>query len=507
MNAVASTALFARRFLAGYARNPVNLLFLVLVPVALVMVAASSMAGAAGLLGGGGHGPAVQTVTAGWAAGFLAAIAMYFQVAAARGTDRRLVISGLPAARLVTARLAAGLALAVLASAAALAALAARSGITDPGRVTAGTLMFAVIYLAIGAAVGAAVASPVNGTTVILFIWITDVFFGPVLGAEGRAATRGLPTHFVSLWMTGLRSGHAGRPGDLGWALAWTLGAAAAAWAVLASAARTARRRRRLRPGTPPDQLIAALRAGARDWARNRVLWALLAVVPAIFILLATAVTPSKLIRMPVTEAGRSTGKIVNLASIHPATMAPIAVASLAALAGMFIMLDSRAGDQRLVLAGQRPGALLAARLALVAAAAAVATGVSLAVTAAVSDVRQWAVYAASNALIAVTYALIGVLIGPLFGRVAGVFIAFLIPFLDLGLAQSPMLHPVPAGWAHFLPGYGGSRVLIDAIMTPAFTQARPLLIALAWLAGLLAAAALLFRHTMRAAGPAGPRR
>jgi len=206
-----TTILFARRFLAGYARNPVNLLFLVLVPVALVMVAASSMAGAAGLLGGAGHGSAVQTVTAGWAAGFLAAIAMYFQVSAARGTDRRLVISGLPAARLVTARLAAGLALAVLASAAALAALAARGGgITNPGRVTAGTLMFAVIYLAIGAAVGAAVASPVNGTTVILFIWITDVFFGPVLGAEGRAATRGLPTHFVSLWMTGLRSGHAG---------------------------------------------------------------------------------------------------------------------------------------------------------------------------------------------------------------------------------------------------------------------------------------------------------
>ncbi len=502
-----TTILFARRFLAGYARNPVNLLFLVLVPVALVMVAASSMAGAAGLLGGAGHGSAVQTVTAGWAAGFLAAIAMYFQVSAARGTDRRLVISGLPAARLVTARLAAGLALAVLASAAALAALAARGGgITNPGRVTAGTLMFAVIYLAIGAAVGAAVASPVNGTTVILFIWITDVFFGPVLGAEGRAATRGLPTHFVSLWMTGLRSGHAGRPGDLGWALAWTLGAAAAAWAVLAAAARTARPRRRLRPGTPPDQLIAALRSGVRDWARNRVLWALLAVVPAIFTLLATAVTPSKLIRMPVTEAGRSVGKIVNLASIHPATMAPIAIASLAALAGMFIMLDSRAGDQRLVLSGLRPGALLAARLALIAAAAAVATGVSLAVTAAVSDVRQWAVYAASNVLIAVTYALIGVLIGPLFGRVAGVFIAFLIPFLDLGLAQSPMLHPVPARWAHFLPGYGGSRVLIDAIMTPAFTQARPLLIALAWLAGLLTATALLFRHTTRAAGPSAPR-
>jgi hypothetical protein len=40
---------------------------------------------------------------------------------------------------------------------------------------------------------------------------------------------------------------------------------------------------------------------------------------------------------------------------------------------------------------------------------------------------------------VAVTCALIGVIIGPLLGKVAGVFVAFLIPFLDLGIIQSPM--------------------------------------------------------------------
>jgi len=189
-----TTILFARRFLAGYARNPVNLLFLVLVPVALVMVAASSMAGAAGLLGGAGHGSAVQTVTAGWAAGFLAAIAMYFQVSGARGTDRRLVISGLPAARLVAARLLAGLTLAGVAAAAALAALAARNGgIDDAGRVLAGTLMFAVVYLGIGAMVGALMTNPVNGTVLILFVWMVDLALGtragrPQRGGDARPA-------------------------------------------------------------------------------------------------------------------------------------------------------------------------------------------------------------------------------------------------------------------------------------------------------------------------------
>jgi hypothetical protein len=130
-----------------------------------------------------------------------------------------VVLAGLSARRLVTARLVTGL-LAAGVSAAALLALAARTGIGEPGRVIAGTLMFAVIYLAIGGVVGVLVRNPVNGTVLILFIWIMDVFFGPGLSPD-RAATRWLPTHFVTLWMVDLPSRHGGRLGDLGWALVW----------------------------------------------------------------------------------------------------------------------------------------------------------------------------------------------------------------------------------------------------------------------------------------------
>ncbi len=51
------------RFFADYRRNPVNLLLLVLVPVAFVVVASGSLAEAATLLGGPG-GPAVEVNTA-----------------------------------------------------------------------------------------------------------------------------------------------------------------------------------------------------------------------------------------------------------------------------------------------------------------------------------------------------------------------------------------------------------------------------------------------------------
>ena len=176
--------LLVRRFLIDYARTPANLLMLAVIPVVFVIVAADSMSDAARLLGGASSGSGIATVTAGWAAGFLAAVAMYFQVSSARDTDRRLVLAGLPRSQLVAARLVTGASLAVLGSAAALTALLLRTGIDQPARVATGTLMFAAIYLAVGAIVGATVPDPVNGTLVLLFIWIIDVFFGPALSAS-----------------------------------------------------------------------------------------------------------------------------------------------------------------------------------------------------------------------------------------------------------------------------------------------------------------------------------
>jgi hypothetical protein len=76
------------------------------------------------------------------------------------------------------------------------------------------------------------------------------------------------------------------------------------------------------------------------------------------------------------------------------------------------------------------------------------------------------------------------------------------VPFLDLGIAQDPMLYPSPPTGAHILPGYGGFRILTSAILTGSFSQARPLLIALTWLAAATAAAAaVVFRRNLRTAG------
>lgn len=115
-------------------------------------------------------------------------------------------------------------------------------------------------------------------------------------------------------------------------------------------------------------------------------------------------------------------------------------------------------------------------------------------------DLIGWPTYAAANLLLGFTYGLIGALLAPLFGRVGGVFVAFLLPFLDIGIVQSPMLHPEPTSLSKLLPGYGGSRVLLDGALTHGFDETVPLLISLAWLAALVIVVALTYLHLTKPA-------
>ncbi|WP_328527162.1 ABC transporter permease [Nocardioides sp. NBC_00368] len=483
----------ARGFLRDYARNSTNLVVLVLVPVVFVLVAADSLADAARLLGG--DGTALEQATAGWAAGFLAAVAMYFQVSAARDADRRLLLCGARPRTLVVARLLTGAFLAVVATAVSLAVLALREPLDHPGRLIIGTTMFALVYLGIGAAVGGIARDPVNGTVVVLFVWILDVFFGPTLSSSDSPVTRLLPTHFISLWVADTPSGHAAWLGDVGISVAWvavSLGGSALLIARTSAVGRGNRRSRHA-AGSRSDQYRRSLGLGMRELVRNPAMWALLAVVPAVFIVLSDVITPHGHTGIAVRENGRLVVRMFDPAEIHAGTMAPIAVASLAMLVGLFTILATGETDRRLCLAGLRPGVLLAVRLTTIGAAVLGAAAVSLAVTAAVFSPADWAVYALGNVLVAGTYALLGVLVGPLFGRVSGVFIAFLLPFLDVGISQSPMLSAQPDPWARWLPAYGGTRLVLDGALTPSFDELTPLLYAGIWLLALAVLTSLLW--------------
>ena len=175
--------------------------------------------------------------------------------------------------------------------------------------------------------------------------------------------------------------------------------------------------------------------------------------------------------------------------------MVPITIGSLSSLAGLFVILDSAEADRRLSLTRFRSGEILGVRMAVIAAASLAATGMSIAVTAVSFDAASWTIFVGANILVALTYATIGVIVGPVFGRLGGLYVLLVLPFIDIGLAQNAMFDAAPPAWGRYLPAHGGVRVMMDGAFTPTFDELGVLLLALAWLAGLTVTAALVFRR------------
>jgi hypothetical protein len=91
---------------------------------------------------------------------------------------------------------------------------------------------------------------------------------------------------------------------------------------------------------------------------------------------------------------------------------------------------------------------------------------------------------------------MIGVVVGPLVGKLGGLYLMFILPFLDVGLAQNVMFDAAPPSWGTWMPARGAMRVLIDGAFTPGFDETGGLILAVAWLIGITAAAAVIFHRT-----------
>ena len=525
------TNLVGGRALLDYARRPLNIVLLVVVPIMIVFVWGGALADFSKvILGGEGDRAQIEAATAGWAAAALAGLTGFFQVIGSQSADRRLAAAGGRTAPVVAGRLSAAFGLAVLAAVGGLAALAVRAGFSDPIRVVTATVAVAVIYLALGVLVGTVVRSEMNGALLITLVWIFDVFLGPALGPGSSLLTRFFPLHFPSLVLIGQPSGHGGPIGDVGWSIVWALGLAALATSrlvfttrptsppspadvtattapvpLLAMAISTSSPPTSS-PPTPPTQnrtkplggtqrWNVVLQAGMREYRRNRVLWALLVVVPAVFIGMAIMITVDMPGPIALVEGDRHFVALLSQRRMHAATMVPITSAFLAGIAGLFVVTESASGDRRLVLAGLRTREVLAGRVGVIGAATVLTTAVAIAVSGTWYAPRQWLVFSFANLLIALTYAMIGVLVGPITGRIGGLYLILMLAFIDVGLGQSVMFSEGPPTWGAFLPARGASQMMIDGAFTVNFDRLRALLLALAWLAALITSAAAVFHH------------
>ncbi|MCB0953221.1 MAG: hypothetical protein KDB13_10985 [Microthrixaceae bacterium] len=493
--------LLPQRYLLEYARRPLNLVLLAVVPVAFVTLSAGAIADFAEVLGGLADLGRIEAATAGWAASLLAGVAGFFHVSSSRDPDRRLAAAGAGTSAVVTGRLLSALVLVGVASAAALASLALRTGIVDPALVISATLLMAITYLGIGVTVGAVVRSEINGSLIVVFVWMFDVFFGPAMGGTG-AVLRVFPLHFPTLVVTEAASGHAGPLGDVGLSAMWATGALAIGVLALVRTTRPDGSNGSLLPGRSRfdglRRTVVALRYGFRDYRRNPVLWVLLVGLPVAFITLSILVTPADPAPVELTEDGIRSLQILLMDDLHGAIMVPITVRFISGLAGLFVALGSADADRRLALAGYRPLEVLAARLGIVVGASLLTTAVALAVTAVSFTPQSWALFAAANVIVALTYAMVGVLIGPLTGLLGGLYLMLALPFLDIGIAQNAMFDAAPPAWAVYMPGFGSVRMMLDVAFTGRFDEWSALFVALAWLVFLTGAAALQFRRLAR---------
>jgi hypothetical protein len=107
----------------------------------------------------------------------------------------------------------------------------------------------------------------------------------------------------------------------------------------------------------------------------------------------------------------------------------------------------------------------------------------------------RWASFAGATLLVGATFGLLGVLAGSLFGKIGGLYLMFLLPFIDVGIAQNIMFDAAPAVWGSYMPSYGAVRLLVDGAFTTTFDEGRGLMLAAAWLVGIGAAATLVFRR------------
>ena len=177
-------------------RTPLLLAMLVILPLLFVSVAASVLADFSTALGGGLSRPVAVTLTAGWVAAFIGGSIGFFQTASSRDADRRLVLAGMSRLRVVAARLTAGVAGAVVASLVAVGALALQQTIAHPLHVILAVLAFAIVYVGLGAGIGLLLRGELEGSLLLAFVFLMDMFSGKGLnpGASGGVAILLNPT-------------------------------------------------------------------------------------------------------------------------------------------------------------------------------------------------------------------------------------------------------------------------------------------------------------------------
>lgn len=209
------------------------------------------------------------------------------------------------------------------------------------------------------------------------------------------------------------------------------------------------------------SRVATVAKMGLREFRRTPVLLALLAVLPAYFVGVFVLLVPDTTVPVAVTGARVS----ISMTAFAAVLMTGVAVAIVSGIVGLFLVLASERADDRLRLAGYRGLELVLARISTLSAAIAVVTLVSVGVALQVFMPTNITGFVLLTGVMGVTYGVVGVVVGLLIDRLAGVYVMLFVPMIDVLMFQNPLATQQP-GWTTYLPGHYATKALFDAGFT-----------------------------------------
>ncbi len=220
------------------------------------------------------------------------------------------------------------------------------------------------------------------------------------------------------------------------------------------------------------------------------MLLVLLLVLPTYFVGTFVLLVPETAILLTVGE----TTTTVSMSAFAAAFMTAVAVAILSGIVGLFLALSSRAADDRLRLAGYSSVELVVARIGTLAAGAAVVSVVAVSVAVQIFEPADLWAFTALTGLLGITYGVVGVIVGLLFDRLAGVYVMLLVPLVDVLLFQNPLASEIP-DWTVYLPGHYATAALFETAFTDS-VGLETILGAIGYATALVALSVVAFHYT-----------
>lgn len=204
-----------------------------------------------------------------------------------------------------------------------------------------------------------------------------------------------------------------------------------------------------------------AVAMGLREFRRTPVLIGLLVVLPLYFIGGFMNIVPDATLTVPISDETVT----ITLPEFVAALVTPVTAGLLSGIIGLFLMHSSKAADDRLRLAGYQSRELIVSRVSLLAAGGLIVSGVSLAIVLVGFTPQSIPAFVAATVLTALTYGVLGVIVGVLLNRLAGVYVMLFAPYVDMLMFQNPMATD-SAAWTKLLPGYFTTKATMDAAFT-----------------------------------------